>query len=149
MQVTLRDSERDELAALAAERNEPEATTAARLIRAGLFDRGASLAAVVRRRAASGCGNKEGHGTGAADWLPPERHAAAIDALRNRYPQKLRHLRADALDLPEIAEQAAALAVWREAIDRGAHADPRIELAFGNSLQSFANLLQTTSRRHR
>lgn len=149
VQVTLRDSELDALAELAAARSEPEATTAARLLRAGLIDRGASLAAVVRRRTTPAPGDRDRHGAGTADWLPPERHAAAIEALRTRYPHTLRHLRADALDVPEIAEQAAALAVWRDAIDNGTHADPRVELAFANSLQSFANWLQTTSRRHR
>lgn len=149
VQVTLRDSELDALAELAAARREPEATVAARLVRAGLIDRGASLAAVVRRRTAPASGSGDRPGAGAVDWLPPQRRSAAIEALRNRYPHTLRHLRADTLDLPEVAEQAAALSVWREEIDSGAHSDPRVELAFANSLQHFANWLQTASRRHR
>ncbi len=151
VQVTLRDSELDALAELAAARSEPEATVAARLVRAGLIDRGASLAAVVRRRTAPAPARdaSDRHRAGAADWLPPQRRLAAIEALRNRYPHTLRHLRADTLDLPEVAEQAAALSVWREEIDSGAHSDPRVELAFANSLQHFANWLQTASRRHR
>lgn len=149
VQVTLRDSELDALAELAAARSEPEATVAARLVRAGLIDRGASLAAVVRRRTAPPRGGSDRRNVRAADWLPPQRRSAAIEALRNRYPHTLRHLRADTLDLPEVAEQAAALSVWREEIDNGAHSDPRVELAFANSLQHFANWLQTASRRHR
>src|SRR5437868_13062230 len=107
VQVTLRDSELDALAELAAARSEPEATVAARLGRAGLIDRGASLVAVVRRRAAPARGDSGRRDADAADWLPPERRSVAIEALRNRYPHTLRHLRADTLDLPEVAEQAA------------------------------------------
>lgn len=142
VQVTLRASEQDALAALAAARSEPEATTAARLLRAGLIDGGASLAAVVRRRAASAHDSRDRHDDSAAGWLPPERRAAAIEALRERYPDELRHLRGDALAIPLAAEQAAALSFMRELIDDGRYDDPRIEFAFAHELRGFAHWLQ-------
>jgi len=147
--VTLRDSELDALATLAAERRQPEATAAAELVRAGLLDRGATLAAVVRRRTASAPDSRDRRGESAAGWLPPERRAAAIAALRDRYPHELRYLRGDALLDPATAEQAAALSFLREQIDDGRYDDPRIELLFGHELRVFSNWLQTNTRRHR
>jgi hypothetical protein len=148
--VTLRASELDALASFAAERRQPEATAAAELVRAGLIDRGATLAAAVRRRTASAPDSRDRHGDGAADWLPPQRRAAAIEALRQRYPHELRHLRADALADPAAAEQAAALSLLRERIDDGRYDDPRIELAFAHELRAFSRWLQEhrLDRRH-
>ncbi|MDW5597317.1 hypothetical protein VSS74_23420 [Conexibacter stalactiti] len=147
--ITLRDSERDALAMLAQRAREPEATTAARLIRAALIDNGASLDAAVRRRTAAPNSSGDPDPDGAAGWLPPARRAAAIEELRERYPDELRYLRAGTLELPLVAEQAAALSVWREEIDAGKHLDPRMELAFANALEHFANRVQTHARRHR
>jgi len=140
--VTLRDSELDALAELAAARSEPEATTAARLLRAGLIDGGASLAAAVRRRTAPQPDNRAGHTASAAIWLPPNRRIAAIEQLRARYPHTLRHLRPEALDLLEVAEPVSALSLMREQIDTGRYDDPRIELAFSHELRVFARWLQ-------
>lgn len=142
VQVTLRASEHDALAALAAERRQPEATAAAELVRAGLIDRGASLAAAVRRRTTPRPDAGEGHAAGAAIWLPPDRRIVAIEALRARYPHTLRHLRPEALDLLEVAEPVSALSLMREQIDTGRYDDPRIELAFAHELRLFARWLQ-------
>jgi hypothetical protein len=147
--ITLRDSERDALAMLAQRAREPEATTAARLIRAALIDNGATLDAAVRSRSAGPRGSGGPGPDGAAGWLPPARRAASIEELRDRYPDELRYLRAATLELPLVAEQAAALSVWREELDTGKHADPRMELAFANALEHFANRLQTHARRYR
>ncbi|MDW5595106.1 hypothetical protein VSS74_12205 [Conexibacter stalactiti] len=146
--ITLKPSERDALAALAHRAREPEATTAARLLRAALIDHGAALDAAVRQRNAPPAVAEADAGSGAA-WLPPSRRAVAIEALRDRYPHELKHLRGDPLADTHIAEQAAALSLWREQIDNGNHADPRMELAFSHELRTFANWLQTNARRHR
>jgi hypothetical protein len=139
--ITLRDSERDALAALARRAREPEATTAARLIRASLIDNGASLDAAVRGRSAPSHSSGDRHADRAADWLPPAKLAAAIDALRERYPHELRHLRDDALSHTATAEQVAALALLREQIDSGRYDDPRMELLFAQELRVFARWL--------
>jgi hypothetical protein len=147
--ITLVPSERDALQQLAHRAREPEATTAARLLRAALVDHGAALDAAVRQRTAPHNGTRPTSDDGGAAWLPPGRRAVAIEALRDRYPHELRHLRADALTDPAIAEQLAALTVWREQLDDGTHVDPRMELAFAHELRSLANWLQTNARRTR
>lgn len=148
--ITLAPSERDALQQLAHRAREPEATTAARLLRAALVDHGAALDAAVRQRTTPHNGTRPTSDDGAsAAWLPPSRRAVAIEALRDRYPHELRHLRADALADPAVAEQLAALTVWREQLDDGTHVDPRMELAFAHELRSLANWLQTNARRTR
>jgi len=142
--IVLAPSERDALRQLAAEDDEPVSTTAARLVRSALAERGAKLEAARRNRTR----NRAERGAQSA-WLPPAARAAAIVALRNRYPDELRHLPPDPLHDPIIAEPLAALTVWRDQLDDGAHADPRMEIAFAHELRSFAAWLQTQARRHR
>jgi hypothetical protein len=149
VQVTLNDSERDALAALAQRAHEPEATTAARLLRAALIDHGHTLDAAVRKRTTPTDTAKADTSDSGAPWLPPARRALAIEALRTRYPHELRHLRTDALTDPHISEQAAALSFWRQQLDDGVHTDPRMEFAFAHELRTFATWLQTAARRNR
>lgn len=141
--IVLADGERDALQQLASERGEPASTTAARLVRSALAERGATLAAA--RRGAQRRVERRAE----ASWLPPTARADAIPALRDRYPAELRHLPADPLRDPAIAEPLAALTVWRDQLDDGAHADPRMEIAFSHELRNFAAWLQTQARRHR
>lgn len=141
--IVLAPGELDALRQLAAEHGEPASTTAARLVRSALAERGARLGAArhgVRRHAGRGA---------EPPWLPPTARAEAITALRDRYPAELRHLPLDPLRDPVIAEPLAALTVWRDQLDDGAHADPRMEMAFAHELRSFAAWLQTQARRHR
>jgi hypothetical protein len=141
--IVLAPGERDALQQLAAEHGEPASTTAARLVRSALAERGATLEGArrgPRHRAERGA---------EPPWLPPATRADAIAALQDRYPAELRHLPADPLRDPIIAEPLAALTVWRDQLDDGAHADPRMELAFAHELRDFAAWLQTQARRHR
>jgi hypothetical protein len=141
--IVLTAGERDALQQLASERGQPASTTAARLMRSALAARGATLEAAhrrARRRAVPGT---------EPPWLPPAARAAAIAVLQDRYPAELRHLPPDPLHDPVIAEPLAALTVWRDQLDDGAHADPRMELAFAHELRSFAAWLETQARRHR
>jgi hypothetical protein len=141
--IVLAPGERDALQQLAAERGEAVSTATARLVRSALAERGATLEAArrgARRRPVR---------RGEPAWLPPAARADAITALRDRYPAELRHLPADPLRDPVIAEPLAALTVWRDQLDDGAHADPRMEIAFAHELRSFAAWLQTQARRHR
>jgi hypothetical protein len=141
--IVLAPVERDALRQLAAEHGEPASTTAARLVRSALAARGARLEAAHR-----GARRRTEQGAEPA-WLPPTARADAIAALRDRYPDELRHLPPDPLRDPIIAEPLAALTVWRDQLDDGAHADPRMEIAFAHELRSFAAWLQTQARRHR
>lgn len=141
--IVLAPGERDALQQLAAEHDEPTSTTAARLVRSALAERGARL-----QPAPGGARRRTEQGAEPA-WLPPTARAKAITALRNRYPAELRHLPADPLRDRIIAEPLAALTVWRDQLDDGAHADPRMEIAFAHELRSFAAWLQTEARRHR
>ncbi len=141
--IVLASSERDALQQLAAAHDEPVSTTAAQLVRSALAERGARLEATrrgARRRADRGAD---------PPWLPPSARADAIATLRDRYPDVLRHLPPDPLRDPVIAEPLAALTVWRDQLDDGTHADPRMEIAFAHELRSFAAWLQTQARRHR
>jgi len=142
--IVLEAGERDALRQLAAEHDEPVSTTAARLVRSALAERGARLEAARRH------GTRRHSERGAEPpWLPPAARADAILALRDRYPDELRHLPPDPLHDPIIAEPLAALTVWRDQLDDGTHADPRMEIAFAHELRSFATWLQTQARRHR
>jgi hypothetical protein len=141
--IVLAASERDALHQIASERGEPASTTAARLVRSALAEQGATLEAArrgARHRAKRGA---------EPPWLPTAARAEVIAALQDRYPAELRHLPADPLRDPVVAEPLAALTVWRDQLDDGAHADPRMEIAFAHELQSFAAWLQTQARRHR
>lgn len=137
--ITLTDSERDRLADLARRAREPEATTAARLVRDGLINTGAALDAAVRGRAVPRrrSGDRD---SGATLWLPPAGQAAAIEELRVSFPFSLRHLRAEHLDISEVAAAAAALAAWRDEIN-SEHEDPRMVLAFVHELRGFSHWL--------
>lgn len=141
--IVLAPGERDALQQLAAEHGEPASTTAARLVRSALAERGARLKAARRRT------RRRTDREAEPQWLPPTARADAIAALRDRYPAELRHLPADPLHEPVIAEPLAALTVWRDQLDDGAHVDPRMEIAFAHELRSFAAWLQTQARRHR
>lgn len=141
--IVLAAGERDALQQLSSERGEPASTTAARLVRSALADQGTRLEAV--RRGARRRTVREAEPA----WLPPTARAGAIAALQDRYPAELRHLPADPLRDPVVAEPLAALTVWRDQLDDGAHADPRMEIAFASELRSFAAWLQTQARRHR
>ena len=150
--VSLSRGERDALRELAARRGEPEATSAARLVRAGLADAGAALdAPPARRRGPQALHPPE---RAAADeqapsWLPPSRCAAAIAALRERYQFELRGLPAELTGDRLLAERLAALSAWRDELDAGLHRDPRMELAFGAELVSLARWVEERSRRRR
>lgn len=146
--ITLAPSERDALQRLAHRAREPEATTAGRLLRAALIDHGAALDAAVSQSVAASPGN-EGTGDAGTARLPPTLCAVGIEALRARYPHELRHLRGDLLADLAVAEQLAALASWREQLDNGTYADPRMELAFAHELRALAAWLHTESRRTR
>jgi len=141
--IVLEAGERDALRQLAAEHGEPASTTAARLVRSALAERGARLEAARRRV------RRRTEQRAEPSWLPPTARAGAIAALRDRYPAELRHLPADPLHDAIIAEPLSALTVWRDQLDDGAHADPRMEIAFAHELRSFAAWLQTQARRHR
>jgi hypothetical protein len=141
--IALSPGERDALRQLAAEQGEPPSTTAARLVRTALAEGGASMEPAPRR-----AGRPAAHGS-EPPWLPPAARADAIAALQDRYPAELRHLPADPLHEPVITEPLAALTVWRDQLDDGTYADPRMEIAFANELRSFAAWLQTQARRHR
>lgn len=150
--VSLSRGERDALRELARQRGEPEATTAARLVRAGLADAGAALDAAPKRRRGPAkpprAADRELARDG-APWLPPRDCAPAIVALLERYPHELRavpeKLGSDRL----AAERLAALSVWRDELDAGVHRDPRMELAFGAELVSVGRWLEERARRQR
>jgi len=140
--ISLGVGERDALQQLAHEAGEPIATTAGRLVRAGLADHGAQLDAPPARRAGPPRARSAKRSAPAA--------AGSLDALRARYPRELRHLPADVDDDAYLAEQTAAFIAWRARLDAaGTDADPREVLAFGYELGSFAARLQDRARRGR
>jgi hypothetical protein len=144
--ISLGVGERDALQQLAHEAGEPIATTAGRLVRAGLADHGAQLDAPPARRAGPPRARGGKRRAAAAADAPAE----AIDALRIRYPRELRYLPADLDGDAYLAEQIAAFIVWRVRLDAaGTDADPREVLAFGYELESFAARLQDRARRGR
>lgn len=137
--ITLTPGERAALRQLAREAAEPEARTAARLLRAALAEHHMlPLDAPSRQRR----GPRQGTGITGAAWLPPTRRLFDIEALRARYPRELRHLPPDPLAEPAIAEPLAALTVWRERLDSGEDNDPLAELAFAQELHGLAHRLQ-------
>lgn len=142
--VSLSQGERDALRELAQRRGEPPATTAARLVRVGLADAGAYLDTPPARR--RGPRTPAGETT-SPSWLPPAARAAAIDALRDRYPHELRGAPDDLTADRLVAERLAALSVWRDELDAGLRRDPRDELAFGAEVAALARWLEERSRR--
>jgi len=140
--VSLAPGERDALARVAHDADEPIATTAGRLLRAALADHGALLDAPPARRS----GPTRARRAKAAASVPA---ADAIERLRKRYPADLRHAPA-ALDADNhTAEQLAALAAWRDDLDSAAEPNPREILAFGHELRTTAAWLQDRARRGR
>jgi len=87
--VSLSRGERDALRELATRRSEPEATTAARLVRAGLADAGARLDPPPKRR--RGPVRNEPPGPAQAEaaqpvpWLPTTVCAAAVSTRTGRW----------------------------------------------------------------
>ena len=70
----------------------------------------------------------------AVAWLPASACAAAVAQLSERYPADL-----PTVWMPDPGDRAgnerlAALSVWRDQLDAGAHADPRVELMFIDEL---------------
>lgn len=149
--VSLSAGERTALRDLARANGEPEATTAGRLLRAGLASAGAALDAPVRRRrgptATSAPRERATTGAAAPRWLPTSYRAAAIAALGDRYPQELRTVPADLSGDRLLAERLAALSVWRDELDAGLYPDPRAELSFSGELVAIARWLEERSRR--
>lgn len=119
------------------------ATTAARLVRAGLADEGAVLGAPPKRRQ----GPTSETGSVKVPWLPPGDRLPAIEALRDRYPHDLRAAGADLEHDRLAAERLAALTVWRDELDAGLRLDPREELAFAAELSLVARWLEERGRR--
>ncbi|MDO8184644.1 hypothetical protein Q5424_04765 [Conexibacter sp. JD483] len=142
LQLVLGPSERETLALLARRANEPEATAAARI-----------LCTALTAPPAPPCPPASSPAAEPADadalWLPPSNHSDAIGALRGRYPRELRHLTDELLADRAVAEQLAALTVWRAQLDGGEYGDPRMELAFAHELRSLGGWLQAIARRTR
>lgn len=151
--VSLSRGERDALRELAARRSEPEATTAARLVRAGLADAGARLDAPPKRRRGPALQAPPSSSNGSEErtvaWLPTSACAAAVAQLSERYPLDLRESVMPESGDRAAAERLAALTVWRDQLDTGAHADPRVELMFSDELARTARWLEERRRRRR
>lgn len=141
--ISLSIDERSALIDLARRRGEPPATTAARLVRAGLVDEGAILDRPPKRRR----GPQAADDSSKVPWLPPSARQAAIEALRDRYPHDLRAAAADLESDRLAAERLAALTVWRDELDAGFRPDPREELAFAAELSAVARWLEERGRR--
>jgi len=148
--LTLAVDERAALRAIAARRGEPEATTAARFVRAGLAGDGAELdEPPQRRRGPKHPPRREPSGGDGCPWLPAGEHSAAVARLRDRYPSDLRHVPEGLGDDRALAERLAALSVWRAEIDAGLHRDPRVELAYSDELARTSRWLEERRRRAR
>lgn len=145
--VSLSPGEHEALRALAAERREGLATTAGRLLRDALTEAGATLDAPPKRRGVRT--PPQAAEPAGALWLPTQQRAAAIIALRDRYPHDLRAVGDDYPRDPVIAESLAALSVWRDELDAGLHRDPRLEIAFGETLMRFGRQAEERRRRAR
>lgn len=145
--VSLSPGEHEALATLAAERREGLATTAGRLLRDALSAAGAALDASPKRRGART--SPQAMEPAGALWLPAQQRAGAVVALRDRYPQDLRGVGDDYQRDQLIAESLAALSVWRDELDAGLHRDPRLEIAFGETLMRFGRQAEERRRRAR
>lgn len=140
--ISLSGDEREALTELARRRGEPRATTAARLVRAGLVDEGAVLDEPPKRRRGPAVPEES-----KVAWLPPSARQAAIDALKDRYPHDLKGAPADLSSDRLAAERLAALSVWRDELDSGLRPDAREELAFAAELSAVAKWLEDRGRR--
>ncbi len=151
--VTLSRGERDALRQLATSRSEPEATTAARLVRAGLADAGARLDPPPKRRRGPARpatpNSPNGSNPNPVAWLPASDRAPAVAQLAERYPLDLRELSMPPLSDRAACERLAALSVWRDQLDTGAHHDPRVELMFSDELARTSRWLEERRRKRR
>lgn len=147
--LTLALGERAALRAIAARRGEPEATTAARFVRAGLSGDGAELDDPPQLRRGPQPPQRDPGASNRCRWLPAGEHSAAVARLRERYPNDLRHVPDRLGDDRALAERLAALSVWRAEIDAGQHRDPRVELAFSDELARTSRWLEERRRRAR
>ena len=139
--ISLTTSERTALKQLAHRRNEPEATTAARFVRAGLLDDGAALDRPPTRR--------RGPETSTVATHAALDHETAIALLTERYSLDLAGSR-QALASDRLAtERLTALARWRDHLDADASPDPRHELGFHAELIAVSRWLEERSRRRR
>lgn len=139
--ISLTSDERAALKQLARRRSEPEATTAARLVRAGLTEDGACLERPpARRRGPDGDANSAG---------PVVDREAAIAMLTERYPVELLRPRMSMSDDVLLLERLAALARWRDQLDADAPAEPRAELAFHAELVAVSRWLDERQRQRR
>ena len=68
--------------------------------------------------------------------------AYAVAQLFERYPHDLNSLATPDSADRAAAERLAALSVWRDQLDAGAHADPRVELMFSDELGRTARWLK-------
>jgi hypothetical protein len=140
--VSVAPGEKDALARVAHEAGEPIATTAGRLLRAALADHGAQLDAPPARRA----GPTRTKRAKAPAAVPA---AEAIERLRERYPNDLRHAPADLAADNLTADMLRWLADWRERLDTNDDLDPREGLAFVHAMLAAARTLQDRARRGR
>ena len=151
--VSLSRGERDALRELAVRRSEPEATTAARLVRAGLADAGARLDPPPKRRRGPAQpttpSSPNGSNSNTAAWLPASTRAPAVAQLSERYPLDLRELSMPPPSDRAACERLAALSVWRDQLDTGTHPDPRVELMFSDELARTARWLEERRRKRR
>lgn len=148
--LTLALDERAALRAIASRRGEPEATTAARFVRAGLTGDGSELDdPPQRRRGPSLPPRHEPRPSDGCPWLPAGERTTAVAQLRDRYPDDLRRVPDRLDDDRALAERLAALSVWRDEIDAGLHRDPRVELAFSDELARTSRWLEERRRRAR
>lgn len=138
--VSLTTSERSALRQLAERRREPEATTAARLIRAGLASDGTVLEEPPARRR----GPAPDPSTDATRHDP----RPAVAMLLERYPEDL-EVRGDYARDRLVAERLGALALWREQLDAETSPDPRGELAFHAELVTVSRWLEDRGRDRR
>ncbi len=139
--ISVAPGERDALTRAARQAGEPISTYAGRLVRAALAADGAQLDPPPARRAGPDRPRrpKAPASTPATD---------AIERLRERYPVDLRHAPANLHTDTVIAEQLAALAAWRDALDT-TEPNPREILAFGHELRTISAWLQDRARRSR
>ena len=148
--LTLALDERAALRAIASRRREPEATTAARFVRAGLTGDGAELDDPPQRRSGpKPSASREPSSKDRCPWLPASERTTAVAQLCDRYRDDLRRVPERLGEDRALAERLAALSVWRDEIDAGLHRDPRVELAFSDELARTSRWLEERRRRAR
>lgn len=138
--ISVAPGERDALTRAAQQAGEPISTYAGRLVRAALAADGAQLDPPPARRAGPD------HRPRRARTRASMPATDAIERLRERYPADLRHAPANPHTDTVIAEQLAALAAWRDALDT-TEPNPREILAFGHELRTISAWLQDRARR--